>query len=52
MELLLLIFKCVFFVQGGITTGAVELDSTLTAFVLIAMLESEETCNGVVNVSS
>ncbi|PIO36849.1 Complement C3, partial [Aquarana catesbeiana] len=34
---------------GAITTGAVELDSTLTAFVLIAMLDSEETCNGHVN---
>ncbi|XP_018421190.1 PREDICTED: A.superbus venom factor 1-like [Nanorana parkeri] len=34
---------------GGITKGAVELDSTLTAFVLIAMLESEESCTGTVN---
>ncbi|KAM5170453.1 venom factor-like [Mantella aurantiaca] len=31
---------------GGITSGAVELDTTLTAFVLIAMLESKETCTG------
>ncbi|XP_077326609.1 venom factor-like [Lithobates pipiens] len=35
--------------SGGILIGAVELDSTLTAFVLIAMLDSEETCTGHVN---
>ncbi|KAM5171777.1 A.superbus venom factor 1-like [Mantella aurantiaca] len=29
---------------GGITRGAVELDSTLTAFVLIAILESKKSC--------
>ncbi|KAM9312104.1 venom factor-like [Gastrophryne carolinensis] len=34
---------------GGATTGAVELDCTLTAFVLIAMLESEDFCTGHVN---
>ncbi|XP_063787118.1 complement C3-like [Pseudophryne corroboree] len=30
---------------GGIRKGAQELESTLTAFVLIAMLESENICN-------
>ncbi|XP_063787115.1 complement C3-like [Pseudophryne corroboree] len=30
---------------GGMTKGAKEFESTLTAFVLIAMLESENTCN-------
>ncbi|XP_072254996.1 venom factor-like [Pyxicephalus adspersus] len=34
---------------GGITKGAVDLDSTLTAFISIAMLESEKTCTGYVN---
>ncbi|KAM5171783.1 A.superbus venom factor 1-like [Mantella aurantiaca] len=34
---------------GGITEKAVELDSTLTAFVLIAMLESNTSCSGYVD---
>ncbi|XP_044132849.1 venom factor-like [Bufo gargarizans] len=34
---------------GGITKGAVELDSRLTAFVLIALVTSEETCNDQIN---
>ncbi|XP_044132847.1 venom factor-like [Bufo gargarizans] len=37
---------------GGIKTGAVELDASLTAFVLIAMLTSEETCKDQVNVAT
>ncbi|XP_063787102.1 A.superbus venom factor 1-like isoform X3 [Pseudophryne corroboree] len=32
--------------SGGITRGAKELESTLTAFVLVAMLESEAFCTG------
>ncbi|XP_075062651.1 complement C3-like [Mixophyes fleayi] len=31
---------------GGIAKGAIELDATLTAFVLIAMQESESFCTG------
>ncbi|KAM5171776.1 A.superbus venom factor 1-like [Mantella aurantiaca] len=31
---------------GGITIGALELNSTFTAFVLIALLESKESCSG------
>ncbi|XP_044134688.1 A.superbus venom factor 1-like [Bufo gargarizans] len=34
---------------GGITKGAVELDSRLTAFVLIALVTSEVTCNDQIN---
>ncbi|XP_068130210.1 venom factor-like [Hyperolius riggenbachi] len=34
---------------GGIKTGAVELDVTMTSFVLIAMLESETYCRDHVN---
>ncbi|XP_044134690.1 venom factor-like [Bufo gargarizans] len=34
---------------GGVTKGAVELDSRLTAFVLIALVTSEETCNDQIN---
>ncbi|KAM5171778.1 venom factor-like [Mantella aurantiaca] len=34
---------------GGITKRAIELDTTVTAFVLIAMLESKESCTGHVN---
>ncbi|XP_069815962.1 LOW QUALITY PROTEIN: complement C3-like [Dendropsophus ebraccatus] len=34
---------------GGITRGATELDSSLTAFVLIALLTSEQTCAGQVS---
>ncbi|XP_073510481.1 complement C3-like isoform X2 [Phyllobates terribilis] len=32
-------------IAGGITNKAAERDSTLTAFVLIALLESKESCN-------
>uniref|UniRef100_A0A6I8S561 Complement C3 n=1 Tax=Xenopus tropicalis TaxID=8364 RepID=A0A6I8S561_XENTR len=34
---------------GGITTGAAEVDSSLTAFIVIAMLECRRTCNAHVN---
>ncbi|XP_063787099.1 complement C3-like [Pseudophryne corroboree] len=34
---------------GGLTQGAKELDTTLTAFVLIAMLESEDLCGHIAN---
>ncbi|XP_040271050.1 complement C3-like isoform X2 [Bufo bufo] len=34
---------------GGITKGAVELDSRLTAFVLISLVTSEVTCNDQIN---
>ncbi|OCT59414.1 A.superbus venom factor 1-like [Xenopus laevis] len=34
---------------GGITTRAAEADSSLTAFIVIAMLESQKSCNEPVN---
>ncbi|XP_072005879.1 venom factor-like [Engystomops pustulosus] len=35
---------------GGVTTGSAELDSSLTAFVLIALLESEPHCKDRLNI--